>query len=110
MVRGKRGRNTPRGLTKALLVDLIYDRVHLSKKEACDSVEQVFAIIKESLCRGDRVKVSGFGSFVVCEKRARLGRNPQTGTPITIKPRRILSFKPSHVLKNQVNQRTASSP
>ncbi len=110
MVRGKRGNNTPRGLTKALLVDLIYERVQLSKKEACDSVEQVFEIIKDSLRRGDRVKVSGFGSFVVCEKRARLGRNPQTGTPITIKSRRILSFKPSHVLKDQVNQRTASPP
>lgn len=110
MARGKRGRNTPQGMTKAQLVDLIHDRVQCSKKEASDSVEQVFAIIKESLRRGDRVKISGFGSFVVCEKRARLGRNPQTGTPITIKPRRILSFKPSHVLKDQVNQRTASSP
>jgi integration host factor subunit alpha len=110
MVRVKRGKNTPRGLTKAQLVDLIYDRVQCSKKEACDSVEQVFAIIKEGLRRGDRVKVSGFGTFVVCEKRARLGRNPQTGTPITIKPRRILSFKPSHVLKSQVNHGTGSSP
>jgi len=110
MVRGRRGKNMPRGLTKAQLVDLIYDRVQCSKKEASDSVEQVFGIIKESLRRGDRVKVSGFGSFVVCSKRARLGRNPQTGTPITIKPRRILSFKASHVLKNQVNQRTESPP
>ncbi|HTY56326.1 MAG TPA: integration host factor subunit alpha [Candidatus Binataceae bacterium] len=108
MVRGQRGKNPPKGLTKAQLVDLIYDRVQCSKKEASDSVELVFEIIKETLRRGGRVKVSGFGSFVVCAKRARLGRNPQTGTPITIKPRRILSFKASHVLKNQVNQRTVS--
>jgi len=109
MVRGNRGRNSSRGMTKAKLVALIYDRIQCSKKEACEAVEEVFAIIKEGLRRGDRVKVSGFGSFVVCEKRARVGRNPRTGTPITINPRRILSFKPSHVLKDQLNQRAESS-
>jgi len=105
MVRGKRGRHKPQGMTKAQLVDLIYERVQCSRKEACEAVEQVFAIIKEGLRKGVRVKVSGFGSFVVCEKRERVGRNPRTGTPITIKPRRILSFKASHVLKDQINQR-----
>ena len=68
-------------MTKADLVELIYQRVGSSKKEACEVVEVVFTIIRESLRRGEKVKVSGFGSFVVNRKRARRGRNPQTGEP-----------------------------
>ena len=89
-------------MTKAELVDLIYERVGSSKKEAGEVVEQIFTIIRESLCHGDKVKISGFGSFVVNEKKARRGRNPQTGEPITIESRRVLSFKPSQVLKELV--------
>jgi integration host factor subunit alpha len=90
-------------MTKADLVELIYERVGSSKKEAGEVVELVFTIIRESLRRGEKVKVSGFGSFVVNQKRARRGRNPQTGEPITIGSRRVLSFKPSQVLKQSVN-------
>ena len=90
-------------MTKADLVDLIYERVGSSKKEAGEVVELVFGIIRESLRRGEKVKISGFGSFLVNHKRARRGRNPQTGAPITIEPRRVLSFKPSQVLKHSVN-------
>jgi integration host factor subunit alpha len=90
-------------MTKADLVDLIYERVGSSKKEAGEVVEEVFAIIRESLREGDKVKISGFGSFVVNQKKARRGRNPQTGEPITIDSRRVLSFKPSQVLKGLVN-------
>jgi integration host factor subunit alpha len=93
---------TPQGMTKADLVELIYERVASSKKEAGDVVEAVFAIIKESLCRGEKVKISGFGSFAVNHKRARRGRNPQTGVSITIDSRTVLSFKPSQVLKERV--------
>lgn len=93
-------------MTKADLVELIYERVGASKKEACEVVELVFTIIRESLRRGEKVKVSGFGSFVVNHKRARRGRNPQTGEPITIDSRRVLSFKPSQVLKHSVNNGT----
>ncbi len=89
-------------MTKADLVELIYERVGSSKKEAGDVVEAVFAIIKESLCRGEKVKISGFGSFAVNHKRARRGRNPQTGVSITIDSRTVLSFKPSQVLKERV--------
>jgi len=89
-------------MTKADLVELIYERVGSSKKEAGDVVEAVFAIIKESLCRGEKVKISGFGSFAVNQKRARRGRNPQTGVSITIDSRTVLSFKPSQVLKERV--------
>jgi integration host factor subunit alpha len=90
-------------MTKADLVELIYERVGFSRKEAAEVVELIFSIIKESLRRGDKVKVSGFGTFVVNRKRARRGRNPQTGEPITICQRRVLSFKPSQVLKHSVN-------
>lgn len=89
-------------MTKADLVDLIYERVGSSKKDACEVVEEVFRIIEESLQRGEKVKLSGFGSFVVNHKHARRGRNPQTGTTIIIDPRRVLSFKPSEVLKHLV--------
>lgn len=97
-------------MTKAELVDLIYERIGSSKKEACEVVEAVFRIIKDSLSRGERVKVSGFGSFVVNHKHARRGRNPQTGEPITIDSRRVLSFKPSQVLKQLVNDGDKASP
>lgn len=94
-------------MTKADLVDLIYERVGSSKKEACEIVEHVFAIIRDGLRQGDRVKISGFGTFVVNHKHARRGRNPQTGAPITIGSRRVLSFKPSQVLKDRVNSSTS---
>ena len=90
-------------MTKADLVDLIFERVGYSKKEAGTVVEEVFAIIRDSLCEGEKVKISGFGSFVVNQKKSRRGRNPQTGEPITIDSRRVLSFKASQVLKELVN-------
>lgn len=90
-------------MTKADLIDVVYERVGCSKKEASEMVEAVFAIIRESLRRGEKVKVSGFGTFVVVAKRARRGRNPQTGDVIMIDPRRVLIFKPSPVLKAWVN-------
>lgn len=89
-------------MTKADLVDLLYERVGSSKKDACEVVEQVFQIIEESLRRGEKVKVSGFGSFIVNQKHARRGRNPQTGDAIIIDSRRVLSFRPSPVLKTLV--------
>ena len=89
-------------MTKADLVELVYARVGCSKKEAGDVVEEVFAIVRECLCRGENVKISGFGSLVVNRKGARRGRNPQTGAAITIKPRTVLSFKPSEILKARV--------
>ena len=91
-------------MTKADLVDLIYERVESSnKKDSTEMVELVFEIIRECLCRGEKVKVSGFGSFGVNSKRARRGRNPQTGDAIIIDSRRVLSFKPSQLLRELVN-------
>jgi integration host factor subunit alpha len=106
---GRRGNDTPQGMTKADLVDLIYERVGSSKKEACEVVESIFDIIRDSLSQGGKVKISGFGTFIVHHKNARRGRNPQTGDTITIDSRRVLSFKPSQVLKDRVNNGTGGT-
>jgi integration host factor subunit alpha len=90
-------------MTKAEIVEQIYERVGFSKKESADLVEKVFEIIKETLRDGEKVKISGFGNFVVREKNARKGRNPQTGEEIVLEARRVLTFKPSLVLKNLLN-------
>jgi integration host factor subunit alpha len=89
-------------MTKADLVELIYERIGFSRKEAGEIVEEVFAIITDKLREGEKVKISGFGTFVVNHKRARRGRNPQTGEPIMIDSRSVLSFKPSQLLKERV--------
>jgi integration host factor subunit alpha len=91
-------------MTKADIVETIYEKVGgFSKKEAADIVETVFDSIKSTLERGEKIKISGFGNFVVRDKSARTGRNPQTGDGITISARRVLTFKPSQVLKNSLN-------
>src|SRR5215510_8365212 len=93
-----------RSMTKAEIIDCVYEQVGgFSKKESAEVVESVFETMKETLSRGDRVKISGFGNFVVREKKQRIGRNPQTGEPIPISARRVLTFKPSQVLKNILN-------
>ena len=92
------------GMTKADIVETVYEKVGgFSKKEAAEIVETVFDTIKETLERGEKIKISGFGNFVVRDKNARAGRNPQTGQEITISARRVLTFKPSQVLKNALN-------
>ena len=90
-------------MTKAEIVEQIYEKVGFSKKESAELVERVFDIIKETLKEGEKVKISGFGNFVVREKNARKGRNPQTGEEIRLDARRVLTFKPSLVLKNTLN-------
>ncbi len=90
--------------TKADLVDGVYDRVGgFSKREAADAVNQVFEILKDRLSTGEKVKISGFGNFVVRFKHARPGRNPQTGDEITIDARHVLRFRASQVLRGQLN-------
>ena len=91
-------------MTKADIIEAVYEKVGgCSKKEAAEIVETVFNTIKETLESGEKIKISGFGNFVVREKKARIGRNPQTGEEITISARRVLTFKPSQVLKNALN-------
>ena len=90
-------------MTKADIVEKVYLTLGLSRQESAELVEQAFEIIKEALERGDTVKISGFGSFVVRQKNARRGRNPQTGEELMITPRKILTFKPSTVLRKAIN-------
>jgi integration host factor subunit alpha len=98
-------------MTKAEIVERIYEKVEkdgFSKKEAAEVVEAIFEVIKGHLERGEKVKISGFGNFVVHTKRPRKGRNPQTGKEIVISGRRVLSFKPSQVLKKTINTASAA--
>jgi integration host factor subunit alpha len=90
-------------MTKADIVEQIYEQVGFSKKESAELVEKVFETIKDTLSQGEKVKISGFGNFVVRPKNARTGRNPQTGQEILLDARRVLTFKPSLVLKNMLN-------
>jgi integration host factor subunit alpha len=90
-------------MTKADLVEDIYLKTGFSKKESADIVEMVFDLMKTTLEGGEKIKLAGFGNFVVKEKSTRKGRNPQTGDEIEISSRRILTFKPSQVLKAAIN-------
>ncbi len=91
-------------MTKSEIVHAVYAKVGgFSKKEAADIVELVFETVKETLGRGEKIKISGFGNFVLRDKRQRRGRNPQTGQPLTITERRVLTFKASQILKSILN-------
>jgi integration host factor subunit alpha len=91
-------------LTRAQLTEAVYQEVGLSRNESADLVEAVLGEISGALTRGDMVKISSFGSFFVRQKGQRIGRNPKTGEEVPILPRRVLVFRPSHVLKNRINQ------
>ena len=93
-------------MTKADIVERIYEKVGFSKKESAELVETVFDLIKSTLEEGDKIKIAGFGNFVVKEKADRRGRNPQTGEESTIVARKILTFKPSQVLKSAINSQS----
>ncbi|OGQ34779.1 MAG: integration host factor subunit alpha [Deltaproteobacteria bacterium RIFCSPHIGHO2_12_FULL_43_9] len=96
-------------MTKAEIIELVYEKVGFSKKDSADLVELVFDTIKETLERGEKIKISGFGNFVVRNKKARVGRNPQTGEAIEISARRVLTFRPSQVLKSTLNEGSSGS-
>jgi integration host factor subunit alpha len=97
-------------MTKAEIVQALYTRVGgFSKKESADIVDLVFEMMKETLGRGEKIKISGFGNFVLRDKRQRPGRNPQTGDPIKISERRVLTFKASQILKQALNPKNGSN-
>lgn len=91
-------------MTKADIVSRVAEK-GLTKKQAVDAIESTFEIIKKALQKGEKVQLAGFGSFQVREKRARKGRNPQTGEEIVILARRVLKFKPGRALVQAVNTR-----
>lgn len=96
----------PHTLTRADLCEAVHEEVGLSRQECSALVERTLDIIVESLERGDTVKLSGFGVFQVREKRARMGRNPKTGEPAAINPRRVISFRASQIMKARVHDVT----
>jgi integration host factor subunit alpha len=97
-------------MTKAEIVQALYSKVGgFSRKESAELVDLVFEMMKETLGRGEKIKVSGFGNFVLRDKRQRPGRNPQTGQPIKISERRVLTFKASQILKLALNERAGQA-
>ncbi len=92
-------------MTKADIIAQVYEKLGFSKRESSSTVEQFFDIVKSSLINGINVKISGLGNFIVRKKKARKGRNPQTGNEIEIAPRTVLAFRHSQVLKEEMNDR-----
>tara|TARA_Y100000813_G_C24109856_1_gene327239 strand:+ start:267 stop:545 length:279 start_codon:yes stop_codon:yes gene_type:complete len=84
------------------LSEAVFREVGLSKNESSDLVESVLELMSSALVKGEQVKISSFGTFSVRQKNARVGRNPKTGEEVPITPRRVLTFRPSHLMKEQV--------
>ena len=92
-----------RTITRADLSEAVYQKVGLSRTESTALVELVLREISDCLAKGETVKLSSFGSFVVRQKGQRVGRNPKTGVEVPIPPRRVMVFKPSNILKSKIN-------
>jgi integration host factor subunit alpha len=97
------GNVSDRTITRAELSEAVYQRVGLSRTESASLVELVLKELSDCLARGETVKLSSFGSFVVRSKGERVGRNPKTGVEVPIEPRRVMVFKPSNILKARIN-------
>ena len=89
--------------TRLDLTEAVYREVGLSRNESAELVESILAHVSDSLVKGETVKISSFGTFQVRQKGARMGRNPKTGEEVPIEPRRVITFRASHVLKDQIN-------
>lgn len=96
-------------LTRVDLYEAVYREVGLSRSESLAMVELVLKEITDSLEKGETVKLSSFGSFIVRKKKHRIGRNPKTGTEVPISPRRVVVFKPSAILKQRINGKRSST-
>jgi len=91
-------------LTRSDLSAAINREVGLSRSESSEMVETILERISNALVSGDSVKISSFGTFAVRDKGARIGRNPKTGEEVPIEPRRVLVFRPSHILRDRVDE------
>jgi integration host factor subunit alpha len=89
-------------LTRADLADTINRKLGFSRAEALDLVEAILRHMCAAMAEGENVKISGFGTFVLREKRERIGRNPKTGVEVPITPRRVMTFRASQLLKERV--------
>ena len=90
-------------LTRADLSEAVYREVGLSRNESAALVESILRHVSDALVAGETVKISSFGTFSVRDKGQRIGRNPKTGEEVPIEPRRVLVFRPSHILKDRMN-------
>jgi len=97
-----------RTLTRADLADAVHQDVGLTRQDCAGLVERTLDLVAEALEAGETVKLSGFGVFQVRAKRARMGRNPKTGAPAAIDPRRVISFRASQVMKAQIDASAAA--
>lgn len=93
---------TNKTLTRMDLSEAVFREVGLSRNDAAQMVESVLSHVSDALARSESVKISSFGTFSVRDKTARVGRNPKTGEEVPIKPRRVLTFRPSHLMKDRV--------
>ena len=91
-------------VTKAHIVENLFAKNIFTKTESAQIIETLFEIVKDTLEQGDDVLISGFGKFSVKEKNQRRGRNPQTGHPIILAPRKVVTFKCSGVLRERINR------
>ena len=96
-----------RTLTRAHLTEALHDEVGLTRQDCAGLVERTLDLVTEAMERGETVKLSGFGVFEVRSKRERLGRNPKTGAPATIEPRRVIGFRASQVIKARIDSALA---
>lgn len=104
------GRMKGRTLTRADLAEAVHQEVGLTRQDCAGLVERTLDLVAEALEQGEIVKLSGFGVFQVRSKRARMGRNPKTGEPAAIDPRRVISFRASQVMKSRVDQAHNAAP
>lgn len=93
---------TDKTLTRMDLADAVHTQVGLSRNESAELVESVLQEVSDALVAGESVKISSFGTFSIRDKAARVGRNPKTGEEVPIHPRRVLTFRPSHLMKDKV--------
>lgn len=93
---------TGKTLTRMDLSEAVFREVGLSRNDSAQLVESVLAHMSDALVNGEQVKISSFGTFSVRDKAARVGRNPKTGEEVPINPRRVLTFRPSHLMKDRV--------
>ena len=100
---------TSKAVTRVELYEAVYQKVGLSRTESSAFVELVLKEITDCLEKGEAVKLSSFGSFMVRKKSQRLGRNPKTGIEVPISPRRVVVFKPSAIMKQQINSQPPGS-
>ena len=91
-------------ITRVSLTEAIYEEIGLSRKDSAEILDIAIEEMKESLIKGEDVKISSFGTFGLHRKNARMGRNPKTGTDAEISPRTVVSFRPSQILRKAVNK------